>query len=258
MGSSNGIAQLELGRNQANTGIGTAFTSTNQQQVSAINYARSSRDPSSGNDIQGLNFVAYAKDGVAPLIWSEANSVKTSVRQGHPGHGPDDRAARRASTTARTTTGPSSAPQRVPRSSSTRPRRARGRRRPSRRSWASTPRRRRTRSTAPTRPPRATRRRPRGTPLQEPRRSLRGRPATALTGCQGPQIIFENEDASILANANSSTESPIASAWAAENGGTRSSPVRNSVFFYSWGKFSLQCEGIKEQVTYLDKSPRRS
>ena len=39
MGSSNGIAQLELGRNQANTGIGTSFTTTNQQQVSAINYA---------------------------------------------------------------------------------------------------------------------------------------------------------------------------------------------------------------------------
>ena len=85
MGSSNGIAQLELGRNQANTGIGTAFTTTSQQQVSAINYARSSRDPSSANDIQGLNFVAYAKDGVAPLIWAEASDAKLDVLQGRSG-----------------------------------------------------------------------------------------------------------------------------------------------------------------------------
>ena len=36
--------------------------------------------------------------------------------------------------------------------------------------------------------------------------------------------------------------------------GTQPSPILNSVFFYSWGKFSLQCEGIKEQVSYLDKT----
>ena len=34
--------------------------------------------------------------------------------------------------------------------------------------------------------------------------------------------------------------------------------ILDSVFFYSWGKFSLQCEGIKEQITYLDKSSTKS
>ena len=95
-----------------NTGIGTAFSTTNQQQVSTINYARSSRDPSSGNDIQGLNFVAYAKDGVAPLIWAEANSVKTPFAS-HLTSGLTTARSCRASTTARTTTGPSSAPPRA-------------------------------------------------------------------------------------------------------------------------------------------------
>jgi len=252
MGSSNGIAQLELGRNQANTGIGTAFSTTNQQQVSTINYARSSRDPSSGNDIQGLNFVAYAKDGVAPLIWSEANSVKAPFAKGI------------------LTTGGLSTPQLQAIYNGTDY------------DWAqlgatksapiyvySAQEGSGTQSTFKTflgfdpsastnkvncTDPAAT-----GDKATTAGYTVAGAKtvtpwpaATALTGCEGPQIIFENEDASILANATPSTESPIASAWSTENGSA--SPILNSVFFYSWGKFSLQCEGIKEQVSYLDKT----
>ena len=79
MGSSNGIAQLELGRNQAVTGVGTAFTRRHRARLGRSTTPRSSRDPSGANDIQGLNFVAYAKDGVAPLIWSEAEHVKARL-----------------------------------------------------------------------------------------------------------------------------------------------------------------------------------
>ncbi len=253
MGSSNGIAQLELGRNQANTGIGTAFTTTTQQQVSAINYARSSRDPSSGNDIQGLNFVAYAKDGVAPLIWAEASSVKTSFSkailvsglttaqiQGIYNGTIYDWAQLGATKSApifvysaqegsgtqatfKTFLGfdPSASTNKV---NCTDPAVAGDK------------------ATATSYTPAGSK-----TPVTFPA-------STTLAGCQGPNVIFENEDSSILANASSGTESAVASAWQAENGGTAVSPVGDSIFFYSWGKFSLQCEGIKEQVTYLDKS----
>jgi hypothetical protein len=64
-------------------------------------------------------------------------------------------------------------------------------------------------------------------------------------------VIFENEDASILANAT--TPDAIATAWEAANGASNS-PVGDSIFFYSWGKFNLQCEGLKQQINYIDKT----
>jgi hypothetical protein len=264
MGSSNGIAQLELGRNQANTGVGTAFTTTNQQQVSAINYARSSRDPSGANDIQGLNFVAYAKDGVAPLIWSEANSVKapfaktiltsglsTAQLEGIYNGSIYDWAQLGATKSApifvysaqegsgtqatfKTFLGnfdPSASTNKV---NCTDPAVIGDKA-----------------TTAGFTPAGS--------------KAITPWPAnTTLAGCQGPDVIFENEDASILANASATTISPIASAWQTENGGTpgtistTANPIVDSVFFYSFGKFSLQCEGIKEQVQYLDKSSTKT
>jgi hypothetical protein len=252
MGSSNGIAQLELGRNQANTGVGTAFTTTNQQQVSAINYARSSRDPSSGNDIQGLNFVAYAKDGVAPLIWASAGGVKapfaktvltsglttaqlTGIYNGSIYDWAQVGATKSApifvysaqegsgtQSTFKTFLGnfdPSSASNKV---NCTDP-------------------------AAPGDKATLTSYTPAGakTPIPFPAN-------TALVNCQGPNVIFENELSSVIANATSTTESPIASTWTTNNPGANA--IEDSIFFYSWGKFSLQCEGLKSQTQYLDKS----
>ena len=51
MGSSGGIAQLEVARNQTTTGIGTTQT-TGQQRVTVIDYARSSRNTSPANDVR--------------------------------------------------------------------------------------------------------------------------------------------------------------------------------------------------------------
>src|SRR5262249_43815433 len=76
MGSSNGIAQLQNDRNNSVTGIGASNATEN---VSAINYARSSRDPSGSKDVQGLNFVAYAKDGVVPIYWSKGFSSSSDI-----------------------------------------------------------------------------------------------------------------------------------------------------------------------------------
>ena len=81
-------------------------------------------------------------------------------------------------------------------------------------------------------------------------------PATlnAARRCQGPDVIFENEDASILANATTSTESTIASAWAAENGGrgnarsaTRSSSTRGA-------SSPCSARASRSRSPYLDKS----
>jgi ABC-type phosphate transport system substrate-binding protein len=253
MGSSNGIAQLELGRNQANTGIGTSFTTSNQQNVSAINYARSSRDPSGANDIQGLNFVAYARDGVVPLIWAEfdggkslfaktvtnltttdlqdiyngtyydwaqlgsAKSAPIYVYSAQEGSG--------TQSTFKTFLGfdPSASSNKV---NCTDPA-AQG-----------------DKATATTYTPAGAK-----TPITFPASST-------LTGCQGPQIIFENELSSVDANATSSTESPIATAWAGEQpvGTSAANPISDSIFFYSWGKFNLQCEGLKSETSYFDKS----
>ena len=216
-----------------------------------INYARSSRDPSSANDIQGLNFVAYAKDGVAPLIWAEASDAKstfskavlatglTTAQLEDIYNGTDYDWAQVGATksapifvysaqegsgtqaTFKTFLGfdPSASTNKV---NCTDPAVAGDK------------------ATATTYTPAGAK-----TPVTFPASST-------LTGCQGPDVIFENEDASILANATTSTESTIASTWAGENGGA--SPVGDSIFFYSWGKFSLQCEGVKEQITFLDKS----
>jgi hypothetical protein len=75
---------------------------------------------------------------------------------------------------------------------------------------------------------------------------------TAST-CLGPDVIFANETASVLANASSSTEDATATAWQAQQKAA-SSPVADSIYYYPYGTFTVQCEGLKEQVQYLDKS----
>jgi ABC-type phosphate transport system substrate-binding protein len=267
MGSSNGIAQLELGRNQAGTGVGTAFTSTSPQSVSAINYARSSRDPSGSSDIQGLNFVAYAKDGVAPLIFTETGSVKTPfghaltatgaqglttaelqgiyngsiydwgqlpgvktsapifVYSGQEGSG--------TQATFKTFLGfdPSASTNKVNCADPVKPG-----------------------TKVITTPSKLN-----PTPTFEQNVGGTLAPLTPTsTTCLGPDVIFENEDSSILANASSTTEDALATSWTAQQltpaTGSAASPVADMTFFYSFGKFNLQCEGIKEKVSYSDHS----
>ncbi len=78
MGSSNGIAQLEEGRdNQASGSGGNGIGDANSvENISYIDYARSSRKPGSA-DIQGLNFVAYATDGVSWIHWTKTSAGAT-------------------------------------------------------------------------------------------------------------------------------------------------------------------------------------
>jgi ABC-type phosphate transport system substrate-binding protein len=270
MGSSNGIAQLELGRNQANTGIGTSFTTTNQENVSAINYARSSRDPSGGNDVSGLNFVAYAKDGVAPLIFTEYNGVKTAfgkavdsaaglsttqlqdiwngtiydwgqiagVKTSAPIFVYSAQEGSGTQSTFKTFLGkdPSSTSNQVnckdPVTAGTKVVATASKSSPTLTfgTWNA--------STA----------------------SYSGTPPT-LTNCLGPDVIFENELSSIVPNAQeggtAATPDAIASQWYTNNGlsGTSATnAVSDAAFFYSWGKYNLQCEGSKSQTSYIDKS----
>jgi ABC-type phosphate transport system substrate-binding protein len=259
MGSSNGIAQLEEGAGDA-SGIGTAFTSSNQENVSAINYARSSRDPSSSADIKGLNFVAYAKDGVAPLIFTEFGGAKTPFGKlvstlpglttaqlqgiyngtiydwGQLGSKTSEPifvySAQEGSgtqSTFKTFLGfdPSAASNPVNCADPV----------PAGTKVITTP--------SKSNP----------VPTFEVLSGTTLVPKTTVSStCKGPDVIFENEDASILANATSTTEDALATAWQAEQTGTGATPVGDSVFFYSFGKFNLQCEGVKEQVQYLDKS----
>ena len=265
-GSANGIAQLELGRNQAATGIGSSLTSTNPQNVAAINYARSSRDPSTSQDISGLNFVAYAKDGVAPLVFSEFNGAKTSfgkVVSSSPGLsttqlqdiyngtiydwgqivGVKDSApifvysAQEGSgtqSTFKTFLGfdPSASSEKVnckdPVAAGTKVVLAGGKGTATFGTWNP--------STVS----------PGSSPV-----------SPVISTCLGPDDIFANETGSVLANASTSTEDSLAKAWAAQQPTPASgsvSPVGDSIYYYPFGLFNQECQGLKEQVSYLDKS----
>ena len=176
------------------------------ENVSAINYARSSRDPSGANDIQGPEL-----RGLRQGRRRSADLVRGEQRQGAFASDPDqqarsDQSQLKASTTAPSTTGPSSVPRRALRSSSTRPKRARGPRRPSRRSWVpSTPR-------PSTNQVNCTDPVPRGrrstttanlnADLEQAAGTHVGSVDAHAAACKGPDVIFENEDASILRNAS--------------------------------------------------------
>jgi ABC-type phosphate transport system substrate-binding protein len=277
IGSSNGIAQLELDRNSTATGIGTTKIAGNAENVSLINFARSSRDISSANDVQGLNFVAYAKDGVSPLVWSKVGStvnplVKAAVSTITPIPGTGNTtvgltkselqgiysgtiydwgqlgaktsgpiyvySAQEGSGTQATfktfLSGTPSDPSAVNPVNCTDPV-APG-------------------TTVFNGPPTKTK----PVPTFEKLNSATPPALVPLTvdntTCHGADVIFENEDASIIANAT--TPDAIATAWETQNGFTSGStaPIGNSIFFYSLGKYNLQCEGLKQQVQYFDKS----
>ena len=74
IGSSNGILQLETstGNYTAMTNKYSYLNSSNAGNIAAVNFARSSRTPSSSDD-KGLNFVAYAKDAVSWVHYKEVN-----------------------------------------------------------------------------------------------------------------------------------------------------------------------------------------
>jgi hypothetical protein len=269
MGSSNGIAALELGRVYTTSTYGKTFSTSvtaTKGQIAPINFARSSRTKSS-HDTKGLQFVAYAKDGVAPFYFTEFGGTKTPqakvaatlsatklaqifkgaiydwgqlgsktsepifVYSAQTGSGTQAtmKTFLKVANTG-TTINPTSSSRLV-------------------------------NCKDPVTP---------GTTVVATDKGTLSKPGTfehvvsgalhALTApgtCKGPTVIFENEDASILANAASShtTWSPIAKAWYAEQAGTTGlSPVGNAIFFYSYGKFAEQCAGLKQQFSYSDKS----
>jgi ABC-type phosphate transport system substrate-binding protein len=215
IGSSNGIAQLEQSRNNSNDGVGKLNATEN---VSAINYARSSRAPSGTNDISGLNFVAYAVDGVSWIHWSKdaigatpsAKVLNLSIQQLQGIYngtiynwlqvGGKDApivvySAQEGSgtqSTFKTALGfdPSASTNLV--NCTTEPAEI------GKGATASFP--------------------PGGT-------------AATSSGCTGPKVIFENELTSV-ATADQS----------------------NAVFFYSLGKYAEQCEGVKTKVEQFDKT----
>jgi len=75
--SSNGIEQLENGRNNGSASPGSGIgASLSTLDVTGVNFATSSRGPGSG-DVQGLNFVAYAVDGVSWVHFTKTSAGST-------------------------------------------------------------------------------------------------------------------------------------------------------------------------------------
>ena len=212
-GSSNGIEALEQARNNgpSATNIGSANSTEN---VSLINYARSSRVLGK-NDVQGLNFVAYAVDGVSWIHWTKttsggatpsahvSNLTQTQLQGIWDGtiynwaqvdgkNAPIKvYSAQEGSGTQATWKGfmgfdPSATTNPV--------------------NCSSDP--------TPT---------GKGTALTFP--------AGPGSGCSGPNLIFENELSSVS-----------------------SSDYQDAIFFYSAGKYAVQCAGIKEKIEAADKS----
>jgi hypothetical protein len=76
VGSSNGILQLE--NNDAAVVKKYSYDTGTVNVASNVNFARSSRSLSAGTDDNGLNFVAYAKDGVDWTHFSTVNGAATN------------------------------------------------------------------------------------------------------------------------------------------------------------------------------------
>ena len=68
--------------------------------------------------------------------------------------------------------------------------------------------------------------------------------STTLAGCVGPIGSFENIATTMLSTQASQVPSNL--------GGN--TPAANGIFFYSFGKYSAQCAGVKSKTTYFDKS----
>jgi len=76
VGSSNGILQLE--NNDAAIVAKYSYDTGTVNVANNVNFARSSRSPAAAVDDKGLNFVAYAKDGVDWAHYSIVNGVSTA------------------------------------------------------------------------------------------------------------------------------------------------------------------------------------
>ncbi len=248
MGSSNGIAQLE--NDQKLTGVAVGG-SNSTENISAINFARSSRDPS-GSDNKGLTFVAYAKDGVAPFFFSLYGNKVTLPGQVAPTTltgselaGIYDGEIYDWGQLGATTTRPifiysaqEGSGTQAPCKGYLDPQSGYG--------------------VTPSFDPSAS------TNLVNCKDPVLPGSTTSgvtfpsystLTGCKGPDIIFENEDASILGNASPTTRDAIATAWLKLYTATpKPNPVSDAMFFYSPGKFAEQCAGLTDKVKYLDGS----
>jgi ABC-type phosphate transport system substrate-binding protein len=221
MGSSNGIEQLENARNNAASGGSGIGASNSTENVTGINYARSSRILGS-TDIQGLNFVAYAVDGVSWIHFTKVGTSPTPSSKvtdltpaqvqgiwngtfynwaqlgGKPGPIVVYSAQEGSGTqsTWKTYLGfdPSSTSNLV---------------------------------NCTTEVGEVL-----GTSASKDVFPLGGT-ASVSQGCAGPKLIFENELTSVS-----------------------SADYANMIFFYSVGKYNLQCEGLKEKVSSgVDKSP---
>ena len=226
-GSSNGIAQLE---NSQAGGTGTALTT---QNVSTINYARSSRVASS-SDLQGLDFVAYAKDGVSWFHFTKTTATTPSAKvvnltaqqlagiyQGSIydwGQVGATKTAPIVVFSAQEGSGTQSTwktflDNTIGGGSSFDP-------------------------TAAGNPVNC------HDPVTPGSSTLKTTfPASStLTGCVGPIVSFENIATTILNTQASQDPNGV-------------DPVANGIFFYSFGKYSAQCTGIKSKTTYFDKSP---
>jgi hypothetical protein len=275
IGSSNGIAALEL----LNGAPGEANLPT-PEDITAINFARSSRTITGTKDAHGLTFVSYAEDGVAPFYFSEfggAANPELSVMKNLTGTDlykiyngtyydwgqvpnpstPSKPIAKYSAPifvySAQTGSGTQATfkhyLQTVHGTTSFNP--------TSKHNVNCTD------PVAPTTPVTVSKTvhgtmtagtfttvvTTSGTKSFHPK-------TVATTTCQGSTNIFENEDSSILKNASSATETSVASTWITANTktGHTPSPVKDSIFYYSYGKFADQCAGVKEKVTYADGS----
>jgi ABC-type phosphate transport system substrate-binding protein len=261
IGSSNGVAALEQLR--GNSGKGSANST---EFISPINFARSSRTLSGSKDAHGLNFVAYAKDGVAPFYFTEEGGTKN----------PEAKAIAKLTKTelAKIWEGTIYDWGQLPTAKVSEPIYVYSAQTGSgtQATWQTfldtvigggssfNP----TTETdlvncndpvAPNTTVHATKtvkgKKTVGTFTKTTAGTIKPKTVTAST-CRGPTDIFENEAASIFKNATSKTETTRAKAWSTANGGA--SPVANELFFYSYGKFSEQCAGLKEKVSYADGS----
>lgn len=289
IGSSNGIAALEIGRNQTGTTIGNYFGNPNdctrpkttggpvtkyncssKQDVSAINFARASRTLSTKKDVKGLNFVAYAQDGIAPFYFSEFDGATTPAAKAaaditgtnlfriwngtvfdwgqlgaatsYPIFVFSAQEGSGTQATFKTYLEAQKAASIHPKFDPSTESNHVNCKDPVMAGTTVT----QTTGTTP------------GTFTVKTGTKIVPRTIVHTDGtystCKGPEDIFENEDASILRDATAKTESARAKAWSAEQLTTSVSPVEGGIFYYAYGTYTKQCAGVSDVYTYLDGS----
>jgi ABC-type phosphate transport system substrate-binding protein len=217
IGSSNGIAQLEQSRNNGSTGDKIGINNTTEN-VSAVNYARSSRAPSGANDISGLNFVAYATDGVSWIHWTKTTAATPSAKVASLSLA-QLQGIYNGTIYNWLQVGGKAAPIKVYSAQE-----GSGTQSTFKTALGFDP-------SASTNLVNCT-----GEPAETGKGATAAFPpggsgVAATTGCTGPINIFENELTSVAA-----ADQP------------------DAIFFYSLGKYAAQCEGVKSKIEQFDKS----